>query len=37
MDILMRAADICKDYIMGEVRVQALKHVSFELYRENSS
>lgn len=33
MDVLMKAADICKDYIMGEVRVEALKHVSFELYR----
>lgn len=33
MEALIRAEKICKDYEAGEVKVQALKHVSFEIQR----
>jgi putative ABC transport system ATP-binding protein len=33
METLIRAEEVCKDYEVGEVKVQALKHVSFEILR----
>lgn len=34
MKCLIKAENICKDYILGEVTVRALKHVSFEIYEK---
>lgn len=34
MERFIRVTDICKDYSLGEVTVQALKHVSFEIYKQ---
>lgn len=34
MKRLITAEQICKDYILGEVTVQALKNISFELYEK---
>ncbi|MEY8355360.1 ABC transporter ATP-binding protein [Lachnospiraceae bacterium 54-53] len=33
MGVLIKADNICKDYVTGEVKVEALKHVSFEILR----
>lgn len=33
MGVLIRAEQVCKDYVLGEVKVQALKSVSFEINR----
>lgn len=33
MEVLIRAEKVCKDYQVGEVKVEALKDVSFEIFR----
>lgn len=33
MEVLIRAEEVCKDYDAGEVKVQALRNVSFEILR----
>ncbi len=33
MEVLIKAEQVFKDYVLGEVKVEALKNVSFEIYR----
>ena len=33
MTVLLKAIQMCKSYQMGEVRVDALKNVDFEIYK----